>query len=152
MGAHACKTLARAGYEPVVHDDRLFGDGYPTSDGTCVRDYIHVSDLATARLAALEKPLGGARGLRVNPGAGPGYPVRQIIDESRRVPGPVLPCSLGPRRAGDAPSLAAQAALVKEIPGWEASCFSLENIIATAWAWFLQERGNRLAWPDSEPN
>lgn len=131
---------------------RLFGDDYPTPDGTCIRDYIHVSDLATAHLAALEKLLGGARGLKVNLGTGRGYSVRQIIDESRRVTGLEIPCSIEPRRAGDAPSLVAQAALAKEILGWQASCSSLENIIATAWAWFLQDRENRLAWPDSEPN
>lgn len=141
--------MAAAGEIPAL---RLFGDDYPTPDGTCVRDYVHVSDLATAHLAALEKLLGGARGLKVNLGTGRGYSVRQIIDESRRVTGLEIPCSIEPRRSGDAPSLVAEAARAKEILGWKADCSSLENIIATAWAWFLHDRENRLALPDSEPN
>lgn len=141
--------MAAAGEIPAL---RLFGDDYPTPDGTCIRDYIHVSDLASAHLAALEKLLGGARGLKLNLGTGRGYSVRQIIDESRRVTGLEIPCSIEPRRAGDAPSLVAEAALAKEILGWKADCSSLENIIATAWAWFLHDRENRLALPESERN
>lgn len=126
---------------------KLFGDDYPTPDGTCVRDYIHVCDLADAHILALEKLAGGARGIKANLGTGHGYSVKQIIDESRRVIGKEIPYSISPRRAGDSPSLVARVDRAKDILGWQAKHSSLENIISTAWNWFLKDMDERLNLP-----
>lgn len=126
---------------------KLFGDDYPTPDGTCVRDYIHVCDLAEAHILAMEKLAAGARGIKANLGTGHGYSVRQIIDESRRVIGKDIPYSISPRRAGDSPSLVAGVERAKDIMGWQAKYSSLENIISTAWNWFLQDREHRRNLP-----
>lgn len=121
----------------------LFGDDYPTPDGTCIRDYIHVCDLAEAHVLALEKLAAGASGIKANLGTGHGYSVRQIIDEARRVIGRDIPYSISPRRAGDSPSLVAAVDRAAELLGWRAKYSSLENIIATAWNWFLRDKEKR---------
>lgn len=136
--------MAAAGEIPAL---KLFGDDYPTPDGTCIRDYIHVCDLADAHILALEQLLAGNRGLKANLGTGHGYSVRQIIDESRRVIGKDIPYSIEPRRDGDAPSLVAKVERAKEVLGWQARHSSLENIISTAWNWFLQDAENRRNLP-----
>lgn len=132
--------MAAEGEIPAL---KLFGDDYPTPDGTCIRDYIHVCDLAEAHIRALEKLTGGARGIKANLGTGQGYSVKQIIDESHKVIGKEIPYSIAPRRAGDSPSLVAKVDRAKELLGWQASHSSLENIISTAWKWFLQDKDNR---------
>lgn len=123
---------------------KLFGDDYPTPDGTCIRDYIHVSDLAEAHVLALEKLAGGIKNIKANLGTGDGYSVRQIIDEARRVIGRDIPYSIEPRRAGDSPSLVAKVTRAKDVMGWQAGHSSLENIISTAWNWFLKDKNERL--------
>ena len=136
--------MAAEGEIPAL---KLFGDDYPTPDGTCIRDYIHVCDLADAHISALEKLAAGARAIKANLGTGHGYSVKQIIDESRRVIGKEIPYSISPRRAGDSPSLVAKVDRAKDILGWQAKYSSLENIISTAWNWFLKDKEKRLDLP-----
>lgn len=112
----------------------IYGDDYPTPDGTCVRDYIHVRDLAAAHLLALEYlDRGGASGA-FNLGSGDGFSVRQIIDTARQVTGQPIPAVAEPRRAGDPSVLIASNAKAREVLGW-APERGLETIIADAWAW-----------------
>ncbi|MGB7329178.1 MAG: UDP-glucose 4-epimerase GalE [Rubripirellula sp.] len=112
----------------------VFGDDYPTPDGTCIRDYIHIDDLGAAHLAALER-LEPGKGLCVNLGTGRGTSVREIIDACREVTGHPIPEVMGLRRAGDPPELVADARLAKELLGWEASYTDVKSIIETAWKW-----------------
>jgi UDP-glucose 4-epimerase len=113
----------------------IFGTDYPTPDGTCIRDYIHVEDLVDAHVAVLGalKP-GDARAY--NLGIGRGYSVRQIIDAAKRVTGKSFTIKEGPRRAGDPPTLYANAAKIKQELGWAASITELDQIIGSAWNWF----------------
>lgn len=112
----------------------IYGDDYPTPDGTCVRDYIHVRDLAAAHLLALEYlDRGGASGA-FNLGSGDGFSVKEIIDTARKVTGKPIPAVTEPRRAGDPSVLIASNAKAREVLGW-APERGLETIIADAWAW-----------------
>jgi UDP-glucose 4-epimerase len=114
----------------------IFGDDYDTPDGTCVRDYVHVLDLAKAHvlaLTALEE-----RNLIYNLGNGEGFSVRQVIDTARRVTGKVIPEQIGPRRAGDPPRLVASSELIRKELGWQPRHADLESIIASAWRWQQQ--------------
>lgn len=112
----------------------IYGDDYPTPDGTCVRDYIHVRDLAAAHLLALEYlDRGGASGA-FNLGSGDGFSVKEIIDTARQVTGKPIPAVTEPRRAGDPSVLIASNAKAREVLGW-APERGLETIIADAWAW-----------------
>ncbi len=117
----------------------IFGTDYPTPDGTCIRDYIHVSDLATAHLAALEAIARGSRAY--NLGTGHGYSVREVIAAVERVTGRRVPVIEGARRAGDPPVLVASSARIQAETGWQPRFTTLDEIIATAHAW-------RLAHPD----
>ena len=112
----------------------VFGDDWPTADGTCVRDYIHVDDLGAAHLAALERLQPGA-GLKVNLGTGVGFSVRQIIETCREVTGCDIQEVVGPRRPGDPPELVADASLAGKLLGWEPQYQSPKPIIETAWKW-----------------
>lgn len=112
----------------------VFGRDYPTPDGTCVRDYVHVEDLASAHLAALERIQSG-RGIICNLGTGVGYSVRQVIDACRRVTGHAIPEVAADRRAGDAPELIADASLAGRLLDWTPRYTSLDEIVATAWKW-----------------
>lgn len=112
----------------------VFGDDYPTADGTCIRDYIHIDDLGEAHLAALEK-LQPGKGLCVNLGTGRGTSVREIIDACREVTGHPIPEVIGKRREGDPPELVADASLAKELLGWQARYTDVKSIIETAWRW-----------------
>lgn len=112
----------------------VFGDDYPTPDGSCVRDYIHVDDLSTAHLAALDR-LEPGKGIEVNLGTGRGTSVREVIDACRRVTGHEIPEKMGKRREGDPPELVADAGLAKSVLGWEAKYMDIERTIETAWAW-----------------
>lgn len=111
----------------------IFGDDYPTADGTCVRDYVHVSDLADAHVRALD--LLATRSCRYNLGNGQGYSVRQVIETARRVTGREIPVKTGPRRPGDPAVLVAASERAMNELGWTPRFGSLEAIIATAWAW-----------------
>ena len=110
----------------------LYGDEYPTPDGTCVRDYIHVSDLADAHVAALRH---GA-GFRVfNLGTGTGTSVRQVLDKVERVTGNAVPHWIGPRRAGDPAELVADPSRAFAELGWTPRTSDLDSIVRTAWSW-----------------
>jgi UDP-glucose 4-epimerase len=112
----------------------IFGEDYPTPDGTCIRDYIHVDDLGSAHLLALEK-LEAGQGLRLNLGTGRGHSVREVIDACRRVTGHAIPTQSGPRRTGDPPELVADSRLAQRTLGWTPKYMDLESIVRTAWKW-----------------
>jgi UDP-glucose 4-epimerase len=113
----------------------VFGTDYPTPDGTAVRDYIHVLDLATAHLAAARHLLGGGKTAAVNLGTGEGTSVAEVIEVAGRVTGRKIPAVSVPRRAGDAPSLIANPAMAEKLLGWKAQASALETVITDAWAW-----------------
>lgn len=112
----------------------IFGDDYPTADGTCIRDYIHVDDLSAAHLAALDR-LKPGEGIKVNLGTGTGYSVRQVIDVCRQVTGCEIREVIGPRRAGDPPELVADASLARRVLEWTPKYQKLRPIVETAWNW-----------------
>jgi UDP-glucose 4-epimerase len=112
----------------------IFGDDYPTPDGTCVRDYIHVDDLASAHLAALER-LEPGQGLKLNLGIGRGFSVKEVIDACRKISGHAIPTEIGPRRAGDPPELIADSRLAQKTLGWRPQYAEIEPIVETAWRW-----------------
>jgi UDP-arabinose 4-epimerase len=116
----------------------IFGTDYPTPDGSAIRDYIHVDDLAAAHVRALEHLGGGGSGCAVNLGTGHGYSVREIIAAAAKAVGYVVPFREAPRRAGDPPVLVADPAHAQEILGWRAECSDLETIIGSALAWFAR--------------
>jgi UDP-glucose 4-epimerase len=134
---HLIPNVLRAatGGEPVV----VFGDDYPTRDGTCLRDYIHVADLADAHLAALEATAPGDprtnEALGLNLGTSGGFSVREVLDAAERVIGHPIPHRIGDRRPGDPPSLVADAGRAGEVLGWLARRPSLDEMIGSAWAW-----------------
>ncbi|MGW3493485.1 UDP-glucose 4-epimerase GalE [Streptomyces sp. NPDC001020] len=117
---------------------RIFGDDYPTSDGTCVRDYIHVADLADAHRAAARRLAAGATGdLTVNIGRGEGVSVRELVTLIGEVTGDPTPPIVGPRRPGDAPRAVASAALAERELGWSAR-YGLREMVESAWqGWLL---------------
>ena len=112
----------------------IYGEDYPTPDGTCVRDYIHVCDLADAHLRALDRIKLG-EGLCLNLGTGKGTSVRQIVDACRKVTGHPIPEVIGTRRAGDPPELIADARRAREELGWIPQYQDVTSIIKTAWNW-----------------
>ncbi|WP_174820190.1 UDP-glucose 4-epimerase GalE [Crateriforma conspicua] len=112
----------------------IFGDDYPTPDGTCIRDYIHVNDLGDAHLKALEK-LEPGKGICVNLGTGKGTSVREIVEACREVTGHPIPEKMGERRAGDPPELVADASMARQVLGWEPKYNDAKSIVETAWAW-----------------
>ena len=112
----------------------IFGTDYPTPDGTCIRDYIHVYDLAQAHILALEAIRPG-QGLTFNLGNGAGYSVRQVIEAAGRVTGRPIPTKEGPRRAGDPAVLVASSDHIRRALGWKPRYPDLETIIETAWRW-----------------
>lgn len=113
---------------------QLFGSDYPTPDGTCIRDYIHVEDLASAHVLAFDA-LGEGEALTYNLGNGRGYSNREVVEVARRVTGHPIPVVEAPRRSGDAAALVASADKVRRELGWEPRFPDLEDIITTAWAW-----------------
>ncbi len=113
----------------------VFGTDYPTKDGTNVRDYIHVDDLADAHIAAMEK-LDQQPQIFVNLGTGRGFSVKEIIATAEKVTGKKVPVTYGPRRAGDAIALYADPSRAKQLLGWEAKHKDPETIIRSAWNWF----------------
>ena len=112
----------------------VFGDDYPTPDGTCIRDYIHVDDLADAHLKALER-LEAGRGLQLNLGTGRGHSVRQVIESCRRISGRPIAVEIGPRRPGDPPELVADSSRAQAMLGWLPRYVELDAIVETAWRW-----------------
>ena len=112
----------------------IFGTDYPTPDGTCVRDYVHVYDLAQAHILAMQAIQPG-QGLTFNLGNGAGYSVRQVIEAARRVTGRPIPAREDPPRPGDPPSLVASSERIIRELGWKPKYPALETIIETAWRW-----------------
>lgn len=125
------------------HRDKImmFGDDWDTPDGTPVRDYIHIRDLADAHVLALESNQPGTHRI-YNLGSGDGYSVKQVVDMCRKVTGHEIPAEVAPRRAGDPATLIASSAKIKRELGWEPSRTDLETIVRDAWA-FTSELGDR---------
>ena len=119
---------------------KIFGQDYPTADGTCIRDYIHVEDLADAHLLALDALERESR-LIYNIGNGQGFSVREVIDSVKRVTGRPIPVDEQPRRPGDPAVLVASAEKIKRELGWKPRFADLDSIVTTAWAWHQQRYG-----------
>ena len=113
----------------------IFGDDYPTKDGTCVRDYIHVMDLAQAHVLALDYLMRGGESDVFNLGNGVGFTVKEVIDVARKVTGHEIPAEICPRRAGDPAQLVASSDKAKTVLGWKPQYADLETIVASAWNW-----------------
>ena len=113
----------------------IYGTDYDTPDGTCVRDYIHVTDLAEAHILAVEYLMKGGESNVFNLGNGVGYSVREVIETARKVTGHPIPAVEIPRRAGDPARLVASGEKAKTVLGWEPKITSLEDIIRSAWVW-----------------
>ncbi|MCL6442192.1 MAG: UDP-glucose 4-epimerase GalE [Alicyclobacillus sp.] len=114
----------------------VFGTDYPTRDGTCVRDYIHVMDLASAHRLAVHWLRSGHSGVHpFNLGNGTGFTVQEVVEVARRVTGHQIPVVASPRRAGDPAVLVASSAKAQEVLGWKPQYADLETIVATAWNW-----------------
>jgi UDP-glucose 4-epimerase len=111
----------------------VYGDDYPTPDGTCVRDYIHVMDLCEAHLLALKHLLAGGLSKAFNLGNGQGFSVREVIETAERVTGKPIPFRMAPRRAGDPPALVASSQLIQKELGWQPKRSGLDTIIEDAW-------------------
>jgi UDP-arabinose 4-epimerase len=122
---------AVAGGEQVT----VFGDDYPTPDGTCIRDYIHVTDLADAHVLALEALRQGASSSAYNLGNGNGYSVQEVIDSARRVTGSEVPFVVGPRRPGDPPRLVAESTRARRELKWQPRFADLDQMVKSAWDW-----------------
>lgn len=113
----------------------VFGDDYATPDGTCVRDYVHVTDLASAHLLALKRLMKGEESRIYNLGNGKGFSVKEVIDVTRKVTGCTIKADVAPRRAGDPAVLVASSDKAKKELGWTPKYDALETIIETAWKW-----------------
>ena len=147
-GAHASGAIGEA-HNPETHliplilqvpsgkreKISIFGDDYPTKDGTCVRDYIHVTDLAQAHILALDYLLNGGENNVFNLGNGVGFTVKEVIDVARAVTGLPIPAETCPRRAGDPAQLIASSEKAVKVLGWKPQYNDLNTIIASAWKW-----------------
>ena len=118
----------------------VYGTDYDTPDGTCIRDYIHVDDLADAHLKAVDYLIGGGDTEAFNLGTGLGLSVQEILKTAKEVTGKDIPVRYGPRREGDPPRLIANPTKAKEILGWEAKVKDAHDIVATAWQWMSGPR------------
>ena len=127
---------AASGRRPDV---TIFGTDYPTPDGTCIRDYIHVSDLADAHVKALQALERGSPPSAYNLGNGRGFSVREVIDAAERVTGLKVPAPIGERRPGDPARLISDASKARRELGWEPRIAELDQIISTAWAWHQRQ-------------
>ena len=131
---HLVPLVLRAalGQGPAVE---IFGTDYPTPDGTAIRDYIHVDDLAAAHLRALERLRAGGGSIALNLGTGLGHSVREVLAAAEAVSGRKVPAHAAPRRPGDPPALVADPSLAAEVLGWRANCSGIEEIVGSAFAW-----------------
>lgn len=147
-GAHASGQIGEA-HNPETHliplilqvplgqreQISVFGEDYPTKDGTCVRDYIHVTDLAQAHILALDYLMNGGENDVFNLGNGVGFTVKEVIDVAREVTGHPIPAQMAPRRAGDPAQLIASSEKAVKVLGWKPKYNDLSTIVASAWAW-----------------
>lgn len=147
-GAHASGQIGEA-HNPETHliplilqvplgqreKINVFGEDYPTKDGTCVRDYIHVTDLAQAHILALDYLMNGGENNVFNLGNGVGFTVKEVIDVARSVTGHPIPAEMAPRRAGDPAQLIASSEKAVKVLGWKPKYNDLSTIVASAWAW-----------------
>lgn len=113
---------------------QIFGDDYPTPDGTCIRDYIHIDDLVRAHLLAYKHLSSKKESGILNLGSGSGFSVKEIIEKAREITGKNIPAKISPRRAGDSSTLVASNLRAKEVLGWQPE-LGLEEIIRSAWKW-----------------
>lgn len=116
----------------------IFGDDYPTPDGTAIRDYVHVTDLADAHVAAVRLLLAGGESITLNLGADVGFSIRQVLREVESVTSREVPVRVAPRRPGDPPQLIADSSLARRILGFSTERSNLENIVRTASAWYTR--------------
>ncbi len=147
-GAHASGTIGEA-HGPETHLIPLilqvpngqrefigvFGNDYPTKDGTCIRDYIHVSDLAQAHIKAIDYLIDGGESDVFNLGSGQGFSVDEMIEVARKVTGHPIPVKVSPRRAGDPAQLIASSEKARRILGWKPELDDVEAIVSSAWKW-----------------
>lgn len=137
--AHSCETHLIPIILQVALGQRekigIYGDDYPTEDGTCIRDYIHVMDLADAHLLALDRLKNGGDNQIFNLGNGEGFSVKQVIELARKVTGHAIPAEVSPRRAGDPAKLVASSEKANSMLKWTPKYSKLEQIIETAWKW-----------------
>lgn len=133
--------MAAKGERPEI---TVFGTDYPTEDGTCIRDYIHVEDLAEAHVKAVYHLLEGRDSLQCNLGTGVGVSVKEIIDIAEEVTCRKIPVIYGPRRPGDPARLVADPSLARELLGWEARYKGVRTMIETAWQWMSQDHGGHF--------
>jgi UDP-glucose 4-epimerase len=124
----------------LIDHIRLFGTDYPTTDGTCIRDYVHVNDLALAHLLALDALQQGEQSAVYNLGSSSGYSVREVIEKAQGVTGKKIPVVEAPRRPGDPAVLVASSEKIKRELGWAPVYDNLEKIIQTAWNWHLAQK------------
>ena len=135
---HLIPIVLRAADGQIDHL-RVFGTDYPTTDGTCIRDYVHVNDLAQAHLLALDALLDGGQSSIYNLGSSSGYSVREVIGKAEAVTGKKIPVVEAPRRPGDPAVLVASSEKIKRQLGWAPAYDNLEKIIQTAWNWHLKQ-------------
>ena len=137
--AHTCETHLIPLILQVALGQRekiaIYGDDYPTPDGTCIRDYIHVMDLADAHYLALNRLRNGGDSQIFNLGNGEGFSVKEVIEVTRKVTGHPIPAEVSPRRAGDPAKLIASSKKAIETLKWKPKYDKLEQIIETAWNW-----------------
>ena len=134
---HLIPNLFKAALGQIDHI-KLFGTDYPTTDGTCIRDYVHVNDLAQAHLLALDVLLANGESTVYNLGSNTGFSVKEVIDKAEAVIGKKIPLVEAPRRPGDPAVLVASSEKIKQELGWIPAYDSLETIIDTAWLWHLK--------------
>ncbi|MEO0714739.1 MAG: UDP-glucose 4-epimerase GalE [Pseudomonadota bacterium] len=142
------RTLMAIGGE--IDKLQVFGTDYPTPDGTCVRDYIHVEDLARGHLAALDHLFAGKPSDAFNLGSGVGISVKEIIDAVERITGQKLPLEYGDRRPGDPPTLTADVTKAREVLGFETTTSDVDTIIETAWAFYQNTQARKHNTPDRD--
>ena len=118
---------------------KIFGTDYPTKDGTCVRDFVHVNDLSAAHILALEKMMKEGESNNFNLGSGNGFTVKEIIDAAQKITGRKIKTETAPRRAGDPAVLVASSQKARDVLGWKIS-YNLDKIIETAWRWELNRK------------
>jgi UDP-glucose 4-epimerase len=136
---HLIPIVLQAAAGQIEHI-QVFGSDYPTTDGTCIRDYVHVNDLARAHLLALDALLGDGESAIYNLGSSNGYSVKEVIAKAQVVTGKNIPVIKAPRRSGDPAILVASSEKIKHDLGWNPVYGDLETIIRTAWNWHQRQR------------